>query len=261
MSVNSYLHTKASQLNLSESEKASISTSIATLASRLDYYFNDAISNHFVFGSYDRGTILPRSNDDESDVDYMVVFADGGYQPQTYLDRLRRFVENYYSSSEITQSSPTIKLSLNHIRFELVPALPSIIYGYQIPLKSNGYSTWQATDPVSFKSRLLEINGNHDYYIKPTVRLIKYWNARNNRPFESYELERMVVEHFAPYYSQGNYWGYFSHFCKSLNIQWGYTQWKSDKIRILKSKIEAIESDIAYGLETSAENKIASLLP
>jgi hypothetical protein len=61
--------------------------------------------------------------DEKSDIDYMVVFSDRDYQPQTYLDRLRRFTEYYYQKSEIKQSHPTIQLELNHIRFELVPAV------------------------------------------------------------------------------------------------------------------------------------------
>lgn len=53
-------------------------------------YFNPSIIEGFKFGSFTRKTILPRSVDEKSDVDYMVVFADGGeYTPQTYLDRLK----------------------------------------------------------------------------------------------------------------------------------------------------------------------------
>src|SRR5690606_40140815 len=57
-----------------------------------------------------RGTILPRSMDEQSDIDYMVVFSDGSATPQTYLNRLKTFVEKRYGSSEIYQSSPTIVL-------------------------------------------------------------------------------------------------------------------------------------------------------
>ena len=133
MSVNSYLTTLASDLVLSSSEKASISTSISTLSSRLNSYFGSNITNHFQFGSNTRGTILPRKADTDSDIDYMVVFdsTDGQKKPQTYLDRLRRFAEEKYSTSEIAQSNPTIVLSLNHIKFELVPAIYN--YSYQIP--------------------------------------------------------------------------------------------------------------------------------
>ncbi|MFV8635809.1 hypothetical protein [Ralstonia pseudosolanacearum] len=53
----------------------------------------------------------------------MVVFSDSGATPQTYLNRLKIFVEKRYGSSEIYQSSPTIVLELraantSHLRIE-----------------------------------------------------------------------------------------------------------------------------------------------
>jgi len=74
MSVNTYLSDSASDLVLSTKEKESITTSINTLETRLDSYFGANIEEKFKFGSYTRVTILPRKVDEESDVDYMVVF-------------------------------------------------------------------------------------------------------------------------------------------------------------------------------------------
>lgn len=121
MSVNSYLSDCASNLVLSTNEKDSINTSINTLETRLNSYFGSDIEEQFKFGSYTRVTILPRKVDENSDVDYMIVFDNSNnYKPQTFLDRLKRFAETKYSTSEIYQSSPTIVLELNKIKFELV---------------------------------------------------------------------------------------------------------------------------------------------
>jgi len=59
----------------------------------------------------------------------MVIFNiyDGQGKPQTYLDRLRELAEVKYSTSEISQSNPTIVLALNHIKFELVPAVNGLV--------------------------------------------------------------------------------------------------------------------------------------
>lgn len=59
MNVNSYAETLSSNLVLSENEKQSIRTSISTLRLRLSACFED-IEEMFEFGSYTRGTILPR---------------------------------------------------------------------------------------------------------------------------------------------------------------------------------------------------------
>ena len=84
MSVLSYLNGRASDAVLSSTEKESISKSIYTLQTRLAVYFGADLKDHFRFGSSTRGTILPRSMDEHSDIDYMVVFKDGDSVPQTY---------------------------------------------------------------------------------------------------------------------------------------------------------------------------------
>ena len=119
MSVNSYLENLGSSLILSDSEKESISKSINYLERNLKEYFGSAVLEHFQFGSSTRGTILPRKYDNESDIDYMIVFDNANnYSPQTFLTRLKNFAEAYYSRSEIYQDSPTIVLELNHIKYK-----------------------------------------------------------------------------------------------------------------------------------------------
>ena len=191
MSVNSYFTDLASDLVLSETEKSSITTSISTIKLRLGLYFSD-ITEKKVFGSYIRGTILPRKADASSDIDIMVVFLNpNGYKPQTFLNRLKNFAEHYYSTSEIYQSNPTVVLELNHIKFELTPAY--ISYGsYYIP---NGPSEWMYTDPDGFYDKLTQCNVNNASKIKPVVRLIKHWNIQKNyRDLASYELEKKIAE-------------------------------------------------------------------
>lgn len=155
MSVNTYLQGLGSSLVLSSSERSSISTSVDTIKSRLTSYFGSSVTEKKLYGSYVRETILPRKADEKSDVDLMVVFSNPyGYQPQTFLNKLKEFAEYYYSRSEIYQSSPTIVLELNHIKFELTPA--RVNYGsYYIPKSS---SEWMYTDPDGFYSKLTECN-------------------------------------------------------------------------------------------------------
>ena len=190
MSINSYLEDYASNLVLSTDEKNSINTSISTLESRLESYFSYEIEEKFKFGSYTRGTILPRKVDENSDVDYMIVFDNyNNYKPQTFLDKLKRFAETKYSTSEIHQSYPTIVLELNHIKFELVPAYKQ--YGvYYIPNGDN----WISTYPNEFNDDLVDSNIKNNYKIKPIVRLMKYWNVNSNhRDLTSYEIEKRIA--------------------------------------------------------------------
>ena len=144
MSVQNHLENTASKLVLSSFEKASINTSIATLKTRLKEYFGSAVKEQIQFGSSTRGTILPRKSDDKSDIDYMIVFDNSdNLKPQTFIDRLKKFANSKYSTSEIEQSHPTVVLSLNHINFDLVPAYKEGYFSetIYIPGPKSGYTS------------------------------------------------------------------------------------------------------------------------
>lgn len=197
MSVLSYLQSMANAAVLSGAEKKSINKSILALEMRLASCFGDELIDHFQFGSSTRDTILPRKMDEHSDIDYLIVFKGDGSVPQTFLDRLRRFAEEYYRTSEIRQSSPTIVLELNHIKFDMVPAIKRTwLGGYKIPDKDCG---WRSTNPNDFNKGLTEKNKSEGNLIKPTIRLMKYWNAVNGYLFESYDLEKKIIDY--------GYWG------------------------------------------------------
>ena len=180
MSALSHLDNTASNLVLSSSEKDSIQTSIRTLKIRLKDYFGSEIKEQIQFGSSTRGTIIPPKVDERADVDYMVVFDNpNSYQQNTFIEKLKRFAEAKYNRSEIHRSHPTVVLKLNHISFELVPAVNSWLSGLQIPAPSNSYASWISTDPTGFNNDLIDTNNSNNFTIKPLIRLMKYWNVYN----------------------------------------------------------------------------------
>lgn len=193
MSVNSYLQKLGSDLVLKDREKDGIQISMDSIKNKLTSYFGDEIIDKIIFGSYTRGTILPRKADENSDIDLMVVFKNPhNYKPQSFLNRLKNFAESKYSRSEIYQSSPTIVLELNHIKFELVPAYKIYEKLYYIPRNS---SEWMITSPNSFNNKLFECNKKNDYKIKPIIRLLKHWNIQENaRELNSYQLESNIAD-------------------------------------------------------------------
>ena len=257
MSVLGYLQTRASNAVLSTTERSSIATSISTLQNRLKSYFPTELSEHFRFGSSTRDTILPRSMDEYSDIDYMVVFKEGDNTPQTYLDRIKRFVSYYYSSSEISQSGPTIMLDLNHIKFDLVPALKRAWgTGYQIP---NRQSDWQDTDPNDFNQALETANKNNAYLLKPTIRLAKFWNADNNFVYDSFLFEKWIMgQSFWNVSNQRDYLFTVIDNLVTYNIS---EQWRRDKIERAKKVVaktrELERDDMPYG----AEAEIKKIIP
>lgn len=264
MTINSYLMSLASHAILRDAERASVQRSITTLQTRLANHLGTQISGHFVFGSYSRGTILPRTMDPQSDVDYMVVFSNGDFQPQTYLDRLRRFAERHYGRSEIAQSHPTVALELNHIRFELVPAIQSLWDGLRIPAKGSGYQRWQETDPKGFNDQLTNANQANSNLIKPLVRVIKYWNAKAGYPFDSYALEQEVAGYgygFIGLFSPGRLEDYFFQAVDSLEAGWLAPQWKREAVSRLKKFTSDAQSQERSGDAVQAEATVKRLLP
>ncbi|AQQ55256.1 SMODS domain-containing nucleotidyltransferase [Planococcus lenghuensis] len=260
MSVQSHLSSLSSALNLQQEEKDKVSKSVDTLSSRLNTYFSRDLDGHFKFGSYTRRTVLPRKADENSDVDYMVVFKNPyEYKPQTLLNHLKAFVNKYYYSSEIYQSHPTIVLELNHIKFELVPAKKDFLGNLYIPSPSSSYTEWMITQPNTFNSKLSDANATYHNQIKPLVRLLKYWNRLNGSHRTPYLLEKWVVDNY--YWNCINIKEFVYSTFEKLDYDYTDSQNYKDKVNRAKriiAKTKELERD---NLPISAENEIKKLFP
>jgi hypothetical protein len=267
MSVNTYLTSLATVLVLKGYEEDNINSSISTLKTRLGYYFfGSRMAEHFMFGSKTRGTILPRKADENSDIDYMIIFntAGGTYKPQTYLNQIKQFAEKYYYRSEIRQSHPTVVLELNHIKFDLVPATYSSGYPwatlpYQIPSSASDWNDWMSTDPNGFNQKLTSANVAHNYEIKPLVRLIKYWNAINGKCFASFSLENYIVDY--SFLNLSSLKPFFYNFWDNFSCGYGTSQYIVDRVQRAKECISRTRQYEQQGFDGLAENEIKKLLP
>jgi len=186
----------------------------------------------------------------------MIVFSESGYTPQTYIDRLRRFADAYYTSSDIKQSSPTIVLQLNHIKFDLVPALADTwTTAYKIP---EGPSAWQNTNPNDFNATLTTKNQSEYGLIKPTIRLAKFWNAKAGYVFDSYAFEKWIVEQY--YYLGSNQKDYlFAAFDKLVANQ--AAQWRNERINRAKEIIAKVREYERDNMPYTAESEVKKLIP
>lgn len=257
MSVLLHLQNTADSIKIQDSERTAIDTSIDSLSYKLGSYFNN-IESKFVFGSYDRRTILRRSKDPNSDVDYMVVFNDGSsWSPQTLMNRLKKFAEDKYSRSEIYQSSPSVVLELIHIKFELAPAYTSWGTLY-IPAPASNYSQWISTNPYTLKNALIEKNRNNQYLIRKLVRLMKYWNVLNGKVYSSFELEKYVID--KSYWFDSNLKEYFYSAAEGLDT-YNLPQYKKDKVNRLKEIIAKTKEYERVEKPYTAESEIKKAIP
>lgn len=228
MTVNAYLEDLATRAIIREDEKEGIQISIYTITNRLGNYdsYRNQINKILIFGSYKRRTIISRQFDDNSDIDIMVVFGKvingfaitpRNYQfqkPQFYLSYLKDFAESKYSRSEIYKSHPAVVLELNHIKFELVPAIIDDWGKYKIPnnkIFNNWlYQEWMDTNPDDLDGKL-----ENNQTLRMLVRVAKIWNAKHGYIFTSYELEKWIVNQ--PFYF-GNLAQHFYIFCNNLHL-------------------------------------------
>lgn len=263
MTVNSHLSRIASACILRDNAKADVDRSVGYIMRNVASYFGADISEQIVFGSYSRGTLLPQRYDAKADVDLMIVFNDGRFRPQTYLDKLRRFTNQGYSTSQIKQSHPTVQLDLNHIRFELVPALRGHVFysEYQIPSPSSDWSDWMGTKPRAFDADLVAANQSNSNLTKPLIRILKYWNALNNYPFASYELEQHIVENtYRGWGAATRLDSYFYQIVESLPTFWFGPQWKRNKVAGLMRASATARREEKHSRFLAAEAEIQKVI-
>jgi hypothetical protein len=261
MSVKSYLDELTSQLNIAARESASIDKSIVTLAARASGYFGTNLKEKFQFGSSVRNTMLPRKADYKSDVDYMLVLDNqAALKPQTLLNRVKAFAEFYYSASEIRQSTPTVVLELNHIKFDLVPSYRGVFGSLYIPAPASSYQDWLTTEPLSFNARLDDAHRNSGYELRPALRLLKYWNALNGYIYRSFPLEERMV-------NAGIGWNetiktcFYAMIANLYSTRYELSETNRLKVERAMKLVDNVRAYESNSQPISAEIEIAKLLP
>lgn len=263
-SLNIYLRQLSSDYYLKNdsTELAKINSSVANLFQKLDKDLGLLIKRKFIFGSFERDTILPRKFDSDSDIDIMVVFNHTEYErtPNTYRAWLKNFADKHYKDrygSEVYKSFPTVTIKLNNIKYDLVPAKEETLFFSPQLYIPNDYG-WISTNPNDVKDNLLNINKKYNYIVKPIIRLLKAWNSKAGNPLDSYDLELQIAKmNFSgDNIESGFYWA-----AKRLTISSFAAQWKKDKISQLSKSIYSIEEYLAKDQPFSAKLELHKLLP
>lgn len=264
-SIVSYLQSLSSKYYLKNDsdEIVKIDNSLSNLLKSLDKELGYYIKRRFVFGSYDRDTILPRDYDTYSDIDLMVVFNTTDYErsPETYRTWLKNFADKYYKNrygSVVVKEYPTVTVRLNHINYDLVPAKEETSIWSSSIYIPNKNSAWQQTDPNSIKDKLIEANTKYNYIVRPIIRLMKAWNAKFNYPYDSYDLELYITG--LNFYGDNIQEGFF-YAIKHLSTNWNDSQKKKDKIDNLKFRIEEVKNCLNNNDIVNAKQHLHHVLP
>jgi predicted nucleotidyltransferase len=176
-----------------DTEREKINGSLDQLEKVLKSKLGNEILEIKRFGSYTRNTILPRNYDPESDVDLLVVFH-SNKTPGTYRKKLSDVLTVAYPNSNIKKDFPVVKLMLNHIMFDIVPAYKEEVFystRYYIPDRADG---WISTVPNDLNTDLSDKNQEYgNNIVRNVIRLCKCWNANAGYKFESYLMEKEIL--------------------------------------------------------------------
>lgn len=246
-----------------EKEEQSIRTSLIYLKTHLNNWSKASeIQEHHEFGSYVRGTKLPKSIDPDTDIDYMVVFDSTRFKSQTYIDKIREFADKYYRASPVHQDHPTMVIELGNVRFEITPAVK--LYGasyprYNIPAPQQSFLQWIDTYPEEIEQNLRDANRRNNYMLKPLIRLLKYWNVKNGKILTSYKIEQYVTSHI--FFGCHNLEDYFMEGANWLSTTQVLTETKRRKIAALQLGLSQIRQYKQNGNEFLAEIQLRRILP
>lgn len=257
-----YLTTLSAKLKLSPTEITGIESSLEVVKSKLQTYFSgEGLIDIKPFGSFDRGTLLTRKVDTESDVDILVMFDEKRWEAQTYLNKLKQFANDNYTRSEIYQDHPTIVIELTKIKFELTPCIfrPETATHYEkylIPQKKNPDLEWISTKPNYLKKRVNEFVKTRETLIN-LILLYKYWNIINGRLYKTHQVEEFVIHKFD--YGEDLRYNFYKiinalHYRNDSNVQ-------NDLNRVIKKQKSNIEYLLDGDLKEYAMMELQKILP
>lgn len=255
MDINTYYTELANALIFSTDKRERIDKSIDFFKKEIWGQFQDRLVEVVVFGSYSRDTIIRK--DDEADVDMVVIYKTREVQPDTYLKQIKTFCEGTYNRSTIYQDHPTIVIDMEHIKFEIVPSIYVSTGVVKIPAPKSKEVKWVNTNPKELIAKVQNKDKNNKNLILPIIRILKYWNTLNGRPFTSFQIERAIVDKI---YTCSTIKQYFSTAISAIEeIASGDTQKRA--IRNLRDKLKRLHILETNNFHEYIEQELNSFLP
>jgi hypothetical protein len=257
MVVQEFLEETLKTCRLPPFEEESIEQCARQIEGHTIQHFRRHIRSVVRFGSSTRGTVLPRPLDETADVDFLILFSGIDLTPSACLNRTLEFANEHFGNRIIEQSTQSLSLILNGNLVDFVPATMGRYGEIRIPDSSGG---WMMTDPKGFHARLADTDNAHDSMIRPTILLMKYWNARNGRPVEPFKLEQWICNlKFRKFSNQRDYFYSSLYNLVSESIFWhqgDMVRQKLDETRLILYRL--IQSS-KFGTEKQAERDVKSL--
>jgi hypothetical protein len=192
------------QIEPSATQKAAASTSHNYLRSLMDSgQFGNRILDSYLSGSYARDTALSPIDD----VDIIFVVDPRGWstglfasrpRPDQILQSFASAVRYRYPNSSVYTQRRSVRLSLNHLAIDVVPAINKDSKGKLILIPDSNSDEWIVSAPKIHTEIGIEINKTAGGRFKPLVKLLKFWNSNlpKTAKIKSFAIETIAATLF-----------------------------------------------------------------
>lgn len=259
--INNHIQRISSELFIKygSAERIRINESVSDISKNLKGHFGNKIEDVTIFGSYSRDTILPRRYDPRSDIDILVQYdiENELLNPESYRNQLKTFAQKYYTKSIIRKSHPSIVIELNHISFDLVPAIFDKGFFFDTLEIPSDKLEWMETNPKDFNQELTSANSKYNSIVKPIIRLLKYWNCTQDYPYNSFDLETMIA---GMDFKNDNYESGFLYAVKNLSAR-DLSLKSASKVDALYNNCDWIKEYLERENIHKAKERLAKILP
>lgn len=157
------------------------------------------ITRTFTNGSYERDTnIRPL---DDIDMFAVLDFEKwkneyGNYpNPQSVLSRMKNYLNDLNDyKDKVKQDRPCVTIELSNKSFDVLPSFEQPGGGYLIP--NYDLKSWTYSYPEQLTKDLDDTHKLRNYKLKPTIKIIKYWNREIGKLIPSYHIEEIAINIF-----------------------------------------------------------------
>lgn len=118
--------------------------------------------------------------------------------PSLVLQSFSRAIRYRYPDSSIFTQRRSIRLQLNHLNIDVVPAIQDKDDASLIRIPDSHADHWILTSPKRHSANASAVNKFQESQFKPLVKLLKYWNGNlpSTANFKSFAIETMAVRAF-----------------------------------------------------------------
>lgn len=163
------------------------------------------IHRSYLSGSYARDTAIRPLDDvdiifeiDPAPWSRGIAFFEPTPEPERVLESFAAAIRRRYPVSSVHGQRRSVRLELNHLDIDVVPAIPERSDPALIRVADRGSGEWIKSSPQRHSENATRINKKHGGKFKPLVKLLKFWNS--NLPdtvrCKSFLIETIAVHIF-----------------------------------------------------------------